>query len=431
MSLTNNKTKPQWHVLIAAMALILSSPGSEARARESSSSKVGTAFADTNSVSPSIETVSFNDEQSTAKTESDYLIAETATARSTTSPTGSETAGSEKSDYRTGYTVLTDEFAYREQPVPFKIAVWYPTSQSAGNAYYPIGSNKIATKVVKDAPVAEGKFPVIFYSHGATGAGTSSFFICELLASHGFIVIAPDYLDTVYVARIDQPVPFDGYLWMRTAQYISWLRELGLNKASKEGRELFAYRPIQLKQTIKMAFELNEETKSLLHQHLDEKRIGLFGHSFGAWTSVLLAGASPVYHDDRIKAVAALSGPVNEFVYSVASENDLNKVKAPILFEYGDKEPASGRQDDKKFLFDKASTPKILLSIKNADHLSFSGGVKGEHKTASEFLNQDPPRKVISETTLDFFDAYLKGNQSSKAKLKTRTDGIASSFVEF
>ncbi len=417
MSQTNNKTKPRWHVLIAAMALTLSSPCSEAREGESPPSKV--------------ETFSFNDERVSAKTEPGYLIAKSVTAGSTTSATGSKKASYGTSKYRTGYTVLTDEFAYREQPVPFKIAVWYPTSQSAGKAFYPIGSNQIATEVVKDAAIAEGRFPVIFYSHGATGAGTSSFFICELLASHGFIVIAPDYLDTVFVARIDQPVPFDGYLWMRTAQYISWLRELGLNKASKEGRELFAYRPIQLRQTIKKAFELNEDTRSLLHQHLDEKSIGLFGHSFGAWTSVLVAGASPLYRDDRIKAVAALSGPVNEFVYSVASENDLTKVKAPILFEYGDQEPASGRQDDKKFLFDKASTPKILFSIKNADHLSFSGGVKGEHKTASEYLDQDPPRKAISETTLDFFDAYLKGNESSKAKLRTRSDGIASSFVEF
>jgi predicted dienelactone hydrolase len=347
------------------------------------------------------------------------------------SPPSAVTSLNTSSEYSVGYTVLADQYAYRDQPVPFKIAVWYPSVQTPGGFSYPIGSNKISSDGSLDAPCAGGKFPIVFYSHGATGSGTSSFFICETLARHGYVVVAPDYLDTVFVTRIDQPVPYDSYLWMRTAQYISWLRELGLNKASREGRILFAYRPIQLKQTMEKIFSLNKDSKSLLFQHVDENQVGLFGHSFGAWTSLLVAGASPDYRDQRIKAVAALSGPVNEHVYSVASDNDLTAVHVPVLFEYGEREPLSGRQDDKKFLFDKATKPKILLSIKDADHLTFSGGVKGEHKLASEYLTEDAPRKTISETTLDFFDAFLKGDAESKTRLKDKTEGIASRFDEF
>lgn len=335
------------------------------------------------------------------------------------------------STYSIGYSVLSDQLAFRDQPVPFKIAVWYPSSQMPSAAAYPIGSNQIETELVKDGTCASGKHPIVFYSHGATGSGTSSFFICELLAKNGFIVVAPDFLDTVYVTRIDQPVPFDSYLWMRTDQYISFLRELGLNKASKEGRNLYAYRPAQLKQTMEKVFALNKESKNFLFNHIDESRIGLFGHSFGAWTSLLLGGASPDLHDKRIKAVVALSGPVNEHVYSVASANDLDSVNVPLLFEYGEQEPAKGRQDDKTFLFDKAKSPKMLLSIKDADHLSFSGGVKGEHKTVNEYLNADVPRKTISETTLDFFNAFINGADASKDKLKNRTEGVASSYCDF
>lgn len=387
------------------------------------------------------------------------------------------TVSASSTDTAIGYTVLSDQFAFKDEAVPFKIAVWYPSSQkksghSTGTApshspsadsfsslerafnpgpstqsdppretssppvaqthfAYPIGSNKIESDLVLNAPVAEGKFPVVFYSHGATGAGTSSFFICELLARNGYIVVAPDFLDTVFVARIDQPVPYDGFLWMRTDQYISWLRELGLNKASREGRTLFEYRPMQLKQTMEKVFVLNKDSKSALFNHVDEDRIGLFGHSFGAWTSVLLAGASPTFQDKRVKAVVALSGPVNEHVYAVASENDLSAVNVPILFEFGDQEPAKGRKDDKTFLFDKSKSPKQLISIKGADHLSFSGGVKGEHKKASEYLTEDPQRKTISETTLDFFNAFIKGDAGSKAKLKDRSEGVASSIADF
>lgn len=349
----------------------------------------------------------------------------------TKSGTSALSSTSEQSEYSIGYSVLSDQVSFRDQTVPFKIAVWYPSSQKSSASAYPIGANKIETDLVTDGACAAGKFPIVFYSHGATGSGTSSFFICELLAKNGYIVVAPDFLDTVYVTRIDQPVPFDSYLWMRTDQYISFLRELGLNKASKEGRTMFAYRPAQLKQTMVKTFALNKDSNSFLFNHIDENQIGLFGHSFGAWTSVLLAGASPELHDNRVKAVAALSGPVNEHVYAVASDNDLNSVNVPILFEYGDQEPAKGRRDDKKFLFDKAKSPKMLISIKDADHLSFSGGVKGEHKTVNEYLNDDAPRKTISETTLDFFNAFVRGDGASKDKLKNRTDGVASSTCEF
>lgn len=346
--------------------------------------------------------------------------------------TGSSTVSTAPgTTYSIGYSVLSDEFAFRDQPVPFKIAVWYPSSQKPIASTYPIGSNKIATELVNDGSCAPGKFPIVFYSHGATGSGTSSFFICELLAQNGYIVVAPDFLDTVYVTRIDQPVPFDGYLWMRTDQYISWLRELGLNKASREGRSLFAYRPAQLKQTMEKIFALNKDSKSILFDHIDEQKIGLFGHSFGAWTSILLGGASPELHDTRVRAIVALSGPVNQHVYAVASDNDLTSVNVPLLFEYGDQEPAKGRQDDKTFLFDKAKSPKMLISIKDADHLSFSGGVKGEHKSVGEYLHNDTPRKTISETTLDFFNAFIKGDEGSKTKLKSRTEGVASSVFDF
>lgn len=334
--------------------------------------------------------------------------------------------------YPIGYTVLSAQYPYKELPITFKIAVWYPTESKPGKHDYQIGSNAISTDATADAAVAQGRFPLLFYSHGATGSGTSSFFICETLARNGYIVVAPDFLDTVSVARIDETVPFDGLIRMRTAQYISSLREFGLNKASSEGRTLYSYRPEQLKQTIELVLAMNKDSDgNLLHGHIDESKIGLFGHSFGAWTSLLLAGAGPLQHDPRIKAVVALSGPVNEHVFAVASPNDLAAVKIPVLFEYGDREKEVGRKDDKTLLFDKANTPKILIAIKDADHLSFSGGVRGEHRLAVDYLDRDPVRKTIADTTLDFFDAYIKGDQAKRDRLKERTEGVAFSVAQF
>jgi predicted dienelactone hydrolase len=330
-----------------------------------------------------------------------------------------------------GYKVDSNEYEFKDQKAPYKIAIWYPSAKPAGQHIYKIGPSSISADLAVDAPVAEGRFPIIFYSHGATGSGTSSFFICEMLARNGYIVVAPDFLDMVNAARIDDPVPFNAIMRMNTTHYIYWLREYGLNKASGEGRTIYNYRPEQLQSTMKKALAWDQDSNSIFHNHVDSDRIGLFGHSFGAWTSLLVSGASAKYYDKNVKAVVALSGPVNDFVFKVEGDNDLKHIKIPVLFEYGELEPSLGRRDDKSLLFEPANSPKMLLAIKNADHLSFSGGVKGEHKLSAEYLEQDPPRKTISETTLDFFDGFLKNDKKKLERLETRTDGISFSAVQF
>jgi len=333
--------------------------------------------------------------------------------------------------YPVGYAVTSTEYDFKEQKIHYKIAIWYPTSRKDGTHDYILGPSHISANLAVDSPVAQGRFPIIFYSHGATGSGTSSFFTCELLARNGYIVVAPDYLDEVNAARIDETVPFDGFMRMKTTRYIYWLREYGLNKAAREGRTVFAYRPEQLKQTMDTVLAWDKDQENKFHNRIDEEKVGLFGHSFGAWTSLLAAGASPDFHDKRVKAVVALSGPVNEFVFKIATDNDLKDVKVPVLFEYGERETALGRRDDKTLLYDFAAAPKMLISIKDADHLSFSGGIKGEHKLSSEYLDADPIRKTISETTLDFFDGFLKNERERLDALKTRKEGVASSFADF
>ncbi len=330
------------------------------------------------------------------------------------------------------FKVLSSSYKFRDFTVPYKIAVWYPAAAASQGKYsYSIGPSKISADLAVDAPARAGKFPIIFYSHGATGAGTSSFFICEMLARNGYIVVAPDLLDLVSVARIEETIPYDNMMKMKAAQYIQSLREFGLNKVGKESRLLYRYRPEQMKQTMDLVLASNESADNVLHHHIDETKVGMMGHSFGAWTTLLLAGAEPSLHDRRIKAVAALSGPVNDLVFRVAKDNDLALVQVPVIFEYGELEPSAGRLDDKTLLFERANSPKALVCIENADHLSFSGGVKGEHRLSSEYIDKDAARRAISETTLDFFDAFLKGDAAKKNALSGKRAGVVSSFTAF
>ncbi len=322
-----------------------------------------------------------------------------------------------------GFRTDSRDFAYHGSQILYKLAVWYPSPDKSTDSYYQIGPSRISSKAAFDGLVENGKHPVVFYAHGATGAGTSSFFLCETLARAGYIVVAPDFLDTLAVARIQERVEYDALTSMRFHQYIYWLRNYGLNKASELGREQFSYRLQQLESTIDYFLSLNEKKDSAFYQRMDTERIGVVGHSFGAWTGLLVAGASLQFQDKRIKAVAALSGPVNEKVYSVVSANDLARVHAPILFEYGEKETDLGREDDKKLLYDKANAPKILIRINGADHFAFSGGVKGEYPTADSYIEQDPAKRAISLTTRDFFDLYLKKDETARQRLTNPAEG--------
>lgn len=338
-----------------------------------------------------------------------------------------------KVERRFGFKVIDQNYDFGDKQIPYKVGIWYPSDDSPTQYNYCIGPSKILSEAAYNGRVSDGKYPLIVYAHGATGAGTSSFFLCELLAESGYIVAAPDFLDPVYVARIQEPVVYDPYASMRFNEYIYWLRQYGLNKAAGEGRERFAYRPKQLRATIDHLLKLNSENGSFVFNRIDPKKIGVVGHSFGAWTAIVSSGADKSLKDRRIRVVAALSGPVNRKVYAVDSTNDLKGVRIPILFEYGENEGESEfkRQGDKELLFDKANRPKVLYCIRNADHFSFSGGVLGRHKRSSEYRTLDPARRAISETTRDFFDAFLKGDSSAKENLSRAKEGVASSFVEF
>src|SRR5262245_14391664 len=49
------------------------------------------------------------------------------------------------------------------------------------------------TTAVKDAPAAEGRFPVVIHHPGLGGVPDDSSVLCELLASHGYVVLCSAY----------------------------------------------------------------------------------------------------------------------------------------------------------------------------------------------------------------------------------------------
>ena len=274
-----------------------------------------------------------------------------------------------------------------------------------------------------------GKYPLVIYSHGATGTGLSMTFLTERLASQGYVVCGVDYPDKFYGARITRPV--DQRL-SELPQQMEWLNDIKdyqLNSGGKAyRREKLAYRPNALKKTIDIMLEKNRDPESPYYQLIDETKIGVVGHSFGAWTNMLVAGADPMFKDPRIDCAVALSGPVNRNVWE---EGELANIDIPVMLMYGSKEPGAGRASDKALLYDRIRSSKFLLEIDGADHFRFSGGIRKEFPTVRDYAEKDATRAAIVVYTMAFLDYYLKGSEAASQQLMRKTDSLVSAIMNW
>ncbi len=132
--------------------------------------------------------------------------------------------------------------------------VWYPVARTAGDT-------SIGTK--RDAPCADGMFPLVIFSHGASATRQQSTYLTEHWAGHGYVVVAPDHqFNTIFDNRDDQGL------------------QSGID------------RPQDCSFVIDRLLERNRDAADRLYQHIDPQRIGATGHSFGGYTVMVLAGAT-------------------------------------------------------------------------------------------------------------------------------------------
>lgn len=319
-----------------------------------------------------------------------------------------------------GYTVLKTGDGVN-------FALWYPASSKPKSYRYMIGENPVTTSLAIAGDIKSGAFPVIFYAHGASGCGLSSFFLTEALARKGYVVVAPDFSDQIFASRINETVPQSKKKTRAIWKYIYSLRDRGLDSSAEQGRETFKYRPLELISTIEYIKTLNKDKNSKFYKHLNMKEIGLIGHSFGAWTALLIAGASARFHKKEVKAVVALSGPVNKHVFAVESDNDLKKITCPVMFQYGDSEKLFPDRQDYDLLYKKANRPKFIAAIESCNHFNFSCGSGKQFSIADDYISHSIQRSTITRLSLKFFDKYLKKKKTADI-LKSKSRGV--SFFE-
>jgi predicted dienelactone hydrolase len=162
---------------------------------------------------------------------------------------------------------------------------------------------------------------------------------------------------------------------------------------------------------------LNRE-KSPYHEQLDLNRIGVAGHSFGAFTSLAIAGqtfspgANPnaSLADARVKAVIPMSAPVPANKHRL--DESYANVRIPCFHMTGTKDSSpigDTTPEERRLPFDHCqNSDQFLLTFKDGDHMVFSGRDRRPSKQERTF------QELICETSTAFWNAYLRSDNESK-----------------
>lgn len=192
-----------------------------------------------------------------------------------------------------------------------------------------------ATRFEPEAP-----FPLILFSHGLTAVRFQNYSLCEHLASHGFVVAAPDHYDNAVFSNIP------GHLVL-------------FNPVSTVTAEFERTRDVQF--LVDELTRLSEIDGHFLEKLIDPARIGLSGHSYGGMTSYLGAG--------RVKEILS-TAPLNPVIL----RSNPDTFTKPLMVLVGEKDNLAGNIFDsntrarKDYLAHNGD--KAFILMKNSGHYS-------------------------------------------------------------
>ena len=295
----------------------------------------------------------------------------------------------------------------------FALAVFYPADlpdKSAPTFNLPFFVN---LHLYKDAEIAEGKFPLVMFSHGRGSNPLSYAWFAETLASHGYIVAAPyHYRANTYNSTI-------AYLANKL-----WQRPL----------------------------DVSFDITSLLNdpvwgKHIDAGRIGIAGHSQGGFTSLWIGGAKVnpdkylafqrgwknnpsvpqhlrdelpldpapalAVHDERIKCAFAMApGIIKAFGMD---EDGLRQLTIPTYITVGARDTQAPPKDNAEFAAKYIPNAELYVIPGEVDHEIFVNECDEEGRDEFPEACIDAPgvdraaiHQSVGAAALKFFGKALK-----------------------
>src|SRR4051812_20905774 len=247
----------------------------------------------------------------------------------------------------------------------------------------------------------QGPFPVIIFSHGLGGSRDGYEYLGQQWASHGYVSVHVQHLGS------------DDAVWRGSKEPARDLAQAAANP------RIAVERPKDVSFAIDRVTALNRDV-SPLRGRLDLRSIGIAGHSFGAWTTLAVAGQGlgprqeTSLADPRVKAAVEMSAPVPR---NADLDRAYAKVTIPVLHMTGtlDDSPIGDiKAAERRVPFDRIHAPdQYLVTFQGGDHMTFAVQRRRPGVGEKDARFQD----LILQGTTAFWDAYLKGDAEAKSWL--------------
>jgi len=260
---------------------------------------------------------------------------------------------------------------------PLSVEVWYPAAEAhrgqdvaeATRDTYELipGFPPGWQEAVRDAAAQGGRHPLVVFSHGFGAHRRQSTFLCTHLASHGYVVAAMDHtgntvfetIQSMMAAQMGEPPPDPGPLLA----------------------ELMPARPADVSFVIDRLLAGAADGVG----GIEADRIGMSGHSFGGWTTLMVARS-----DRRVRAALPLApaggwSPLPGVPLGEALDFAWGR-DVPTLYLVADSDtllPLRGMRE----LYDRTTASKKMVVLENADHMHFCDRIEEVH----ELFRMMPP----------------------------------------
>jgi predicted dienelactone hydrolase len=347
-----------------------------------------------------------------------------------------------------------------------RVVTWYPAREVEGAEPYIASNPALGAKVqgtgVLDAPPdrSSAPYPLIVFSPGFSASADSYLFYTENLASYGYVVVGIDHRDAgrgneVILSGLEDIARYFCRIMTQVIQGNSSDSVLiGLSGWFRPTDFCLTYRPQQEALLFDQAAAWNRDHSFPLHGMIDARNIGLTGHSYGAWQTLLFGGMTvkpnpnvptdintgcladrdpgntvsaqawaPRYslRDRRVKAIVPLAPPI--FNRDIAT--NAKKISTPMMIITGDSPQWESTFSMQWDVYQAAHRkPKYLVKIKDTDHFVVSDVCMPSYMRYISFLPMnsghfDEKAQGYKDYSSAFFDLYLKHDKSRADMLKT------------
>ncbi len=315
---------------------------------------------------------------------------------------------------------------YKKQSLTMKdVEQQYPSGKLRDRVF-PLDLN------LPETPTSD-RLPLIVISHGLGSDLTTFAYLAKHLASHGFAVAVPEHPGS-------------------SASQIESLLT-GLENDVTPPEELID-RPLDIK------FLLNELAKNYGEQ-IDTNNVGMIGQSFGAYTTLAIAGAELNWStlntdcdsiqnswnlslliqclawqvpqedtaislkDERIKSAIA----INPLTSAVFGQENLSQIDIPLMIVSGSSDPVTPALPEQIIPFTWLTTPqKYLVLLKRGTHFSTLNESAGSIPVPETAIGPDPKiaQAYVKQLGLAFFGTYIQNRPKYASYLNSEYGHVIS-----